>query len=233
MTTHKHGYLMLTSNLIDNVDPTKQLKISLTNISPSTVRTLTVPNANTTMVGTDTTDTLTNKTIQGSTNIVDANNLKTTGTSVNISSAVPPTSGQVLTAATTTTATWQTPPVFNVYLNNLGTVTNPSVTSLKQWYGHATTSTGTIIFDVTINGSDGTAIFTNLSTSYLFTSCRKNTTSNNAIPFSSIQTVDPSNKTVTVNVQTGNNGSILIGGSYNGMQANASSCDVYLYIIGV
>lgn len=55
----------------DNGDNTKQLKFELSGISTGTTRTLTVPNANTTIVGTDVTQTLTNKWLQsrsGSTN---------------------------------------------------------------------------------------------------------------------------------------------------------------------
>ena len=49
--------------LQDDGDATKQLQFDLTNISTSTTRTLTVPNASTTLVGTDAAQTLTNKTI--------------------------------------------------------------------------------------------------------------------------------------------------------------------------
>jgi len=70
--------------------------------------TLTLPTSTDTLLGRATTDTLTNKTIQGTTNIVDANNLKTTGTAVNVSSAAPPTINQILAATSATTATWQT-----------------------------------------------------------------------------------------------------------------------------
>ena len=49
--------------LQDNSDTTKQLKFELSGISASTTRTLTVPDANTTIVGTDATQTLTNKTL--------------------------------------------------------------------------------------------------------------------------------------------------------------------------
>ena len=49
--------------LQDNTDTSKQLKFELSGISASTTRTLTVPDANTTIVGTDATQTLTNKTL--------------------------------------------------------------------------------------------------------------------------------------------------------------------------
>lgn len=46
----------------DNSDTTKQLQFQASGITTGTTRTLTVPDANTTIVGTDTTQTLTNKT---------------------------------------------------------------------------------------------------------------------------------------------------------------------------
>lgn len=49
--------------LQDNSDTTKQLQFELSGITTATTRTLTVPNATTTLVGIDTTDTLTNKTL--------------------------------------------------------------------------------------------------------------------------------------------------------------------------
>jgi hypothetical protein len=73
--------------------------------------TITLPTDTTTLVGRNTTDTLTNKIITGTTNLVDASALQTTGTAVNVSLAAPPTTGKVLTATSATTATWQAPAV--------------------------------------------------------------------------------------------------------------------------
>ena len=47
--------------LQDNGDDTKEAKFELSGIAPATVRTFTLPDANTTLVGTDVTQTLTNK----------------------------------------------------------------------------------------------------------------------------------------------------------------------------
>jgi hypothetical protein len=52
------------------------------------------------------TETLLNKTIIGATNTVHANALKTTGAPVVVDTAAPPTTGQVLTATSATTAAW-------------------------------------------------------------------------------------------------------------------------------
>jgi hypothetical protein len=60
------------ANLIvqDDVDNTKQVQFEASSITTGTTRTLTVPDANTTIVGTDASQTLTNKTINGSSNTV-------------------------------------------------------------------------------------------------------------------------------------------------------------------
>lgn len=47
----------------DNADPTKQIQFQVSGVTTATTRTLTVPDANTTLVGTDATQTLTNKTL--------------------------------------------------------------------------------------------------------------------------------------------------------------------------
>jgi hypothetical protein len=62
-----------------------------------------------TVVGISTSQTLTNKIISSGTNTIGANELRTTGSSVVIDTASPPTTGQVLKATSATTATWQTP----------------------------------------------------------------------------------------------------------------------------
>ena len=60
-------------------------------------------------VGTTDTQTLTNKTISAASNTVGANEVRTTGASVVVDTASPPTTGQVLTATSATAANWQTP----------------------------------------------------------------------------------------------------------------------------
>lgn len=54
----------------DNADPTKQAKFQLASISAATTRTFTLPDANTIVVGTDATQTLTNKTITAGSNTI-------------------------------------------------------------------------------------------------------------------------------------------------------------------
>ena len=58
-------------------------------------------------VGTTDSQSLTNKTISGSTNTVHASHLQTTGAAVDVVSAAPPSVGQILKATSATTATWQ------------------------------------------------------------------------------------------------------------------------------
>ncbi len=66
----------------DNSDATKQLRFELSGITTATTRTLTVPDANTTIVGTDTTQTLSNKTFTATSNVftVRDNNFTIQGT---------------------------------------------------------------------------------------------------------------------------------------------------------
>ncbi len=73
--------------------------------------------------------TLTNKTLLAATNIIEADALSTTGASVYTSGATPPTSGQILTATSATTATWQTPAGTGITsLNGLTTATQTFAT---------------------------------------------------------------------------------------------------------
>jgi hypothetical protein len=101
-------------------------------------KTFTLPDANTTLVGTDLTQTLTNKTLTNNTNDVTARALwsGSGAGSVSTYAATAPTTGQVLTATSATTATWQTPTV-------------PAVHTIGESYG------GGIVFYVYDNGQHG------------------------------------------------------------------------------
>ncbi len=107
-----------TTFIADATDNTKQLTFDIggttgtaTTITSSQTanRTLTLPDATDTIIARTTTDTLTNKTITGATNTVDASGLRTTGASVVVSGSAAPSTGQVLAATSATTAAWSTP----------------------------------------------------------------------------------------------------------------------------
>lgn len=68
--------------LQDDGDTTKQAKFQLSGITTATTRTFTLPDANTTVVGTDATQTLTNKTISGASNTISNISLTTAVTGV-------------------------------------------------------------------------------------------------------------------------------------------------------
>lgn len=112
----KIGSSVFTDALL--IDPTTGLStfdkleiISSLEITGATVLnsgTITVPTGPETLIGRDTTDTLTNKTVTDNSNIVRATQLATTGSDIIISGAAPPVIGQVLRATTPTTANWQT-----------------------------------------------------------------------------------------------------------------------------
>jgi hypothetical protein len=70
------------------------------------------PNGN--FVGDIDTQTLTHKTLTDPSNTITANGLFTTTTTVNTAAATAPSTGQILTATSNTTATWQTPSVSTV-----------------------------------------------------------------------------------------------------------------------
>lgn len=71
---------------------------------------MTFPTATQTIAGLTSAQTFTNKTITDTTNNVTANGLRSATTTVAVSAAAAPSTGQVLRATSTTTATWQDPP---------------------------------------------------------------------------------------------------------------------------
>jgi hypothetical protein len=95
-------------SITDNSDATKIVKFEASGITTATTRTLTVPDANTTIVGTDATQTLTNKTISGNTavNLISGSGTLTLNTSG--TATVPNATDTLVGKATTDTLTNKT-----------------------------------------------------------------------------------------------------------------------------
>jgi len=93
-------------------------------------RTITLPllTGNDTPVFEAHTQTLTGKTLDSTTNTISADKLHSATTTIDVSSATAPVSGQVLTATSGTTATWQTPDSVTTY-SEITSVTTTSTTS--------------------------------------------------------------------------------------------------------
>lgn len=122
----------------DNGDNTKQFVFEASGITTGTTRTLTIPNASTTLVGTDATQTLTNKTLSGNTatNLISGAGTLTLNTTGTIT--VPNATDTLVGKATTDTLTNKTltgntavnliSGAGTLTLNTTGTVTVPNVT---------------------------------------------------------------------------------------------------------
>ena len=136
---------------------------------PASSITLNLPSIADTLVGRATTDTLTNKTLTGTTNVIRATQLATTGSDVVISAAAPGTTGQVLTLSSATTAIWQTLsgglPATNqyVYVQNGGSDTtgngsiNLPYATITQAIASITTATPTNRFSIMVGPGTYTA----------------------------------------------------------------------------
>jgi hypothetical protein len=96
-----------TTFILDDLDNTKKLQFQLSGITTATTRTLTIPDTSDTITVLATAQTLTNKNITDSGSNITANGLRSATTTVAVSSATAPSTGQVLTATSSTTATWQ------------------------------------------------------------------------------------------------------------------------------
>jgi hypothetical protein len=111
--TTNSNLIDVSTIISDDIDNSKQFRFQAEEITSNTLREFIVPDGDTKLVGNDFPETLTNKTITGTTNLVEAQwlatNLSNVGNVVVISGANPPITGQVLTATTSTTAAWLNP----------------------------------------------------------------------------------------------------------------------------
>lgn len=112
--------------LFDNVDGTKGLQFQLSGVTTGTTRTLTVPDANTTIVGTDATQTLSNKTLVAPALGTPASGVLTNATGLPISSGVSGLGTGVATALAVNVGTAGAPVVNGGALGtpSSGTLTN-------------------------------------------------------------------------------------------------------------
>lgn len=101
------------------------------------------------VIGTSDIQTLTNKTLTATSNDVSAKSLHSATTIVDVSSATAPSNGQILTATSSTTATWQT---------NSPSLTTSSITATTNT--STTSSTYVVINGMTTTPSSGTYIVT-------------------------------------------------------------------------
>ena len=127
----------------------------ITTIATSGAATLTLPSGTRTLVGQDTVDTLTGKTITDPSNTVAAGLIRYSGGTVATGAASAPTAGQVLTAINATTAAWQDPVAGTTFLDTtFAVVDNTDVTRQVRFDVAGTTGTvTTIVTQQTANAS--------------------------------------------------------------------------------
>lgn len=128
----------------DDGDTSKQLKFQASGITTATTRTLTAPDANTTIVGTDATQTLTNKTLTGNTAV---NLISGAGTLVLNTTGTVTVPNGTATLATIAANTWTGEQTFSAQVRiSDGTVGEPSIVFTSD-----DDTTGTGIYRVAAN----------------------------------------------------------------------------------
>ena len=119
--------IISTNTFADSTDNTKKMNFVLTPITTATTIALTVPAASTTLVGIDSNQTLTNKTLNSTTNVITCDNLRSATTVIGINTATAPSANQALIATSSTAAAWQT--INHANLTNIGTNTHAQIDS--------------------------------------------------------------------------------------------------------
>lgn len=154
---------------ISDEDDTKRVGFNTDSATTSTTltlaaiqtanRTITFPDATTMVVGTDVSQTLTNKTIVDSGSNVAANSLKTLTNAVVVNGAAAPSVGQALVATSSSTASWQSMPgVFEEYQEDATqyTTTSTSYTTAVTYTTNNLTSGDYIVRWYAEYGNDTT-----------------------------------------------------------------------------
>lgn len=207
-------------------DPTRKLTLNLAAVNPSSTntpaQTLTIPAGNTTMVGTDISQTLTNKTITGSTNTVEASGLRTNGAAVQLTSSNPPAVGDALVATSATTAAWTSvQPYIREYYYN-GTLIQPGTLNGKTAYifDYRNHISGNITYSISQAGNSD-PIFTNLSTAIIHINCYRINGTGNYATVASVTNV--SGNQITISVQN-------VGNTFFGF---SSLLVVFVKIVGI
>ena len=129
------NYTDNTKLCIFNLEDATTSTTTTLNIVQTDNRTITFPDITDTLTSKNSIDNFTNKTITDNSNNVSSNSLKTTGTSVNVSNANPPTIGQVLQATSSTTAVWadiQSPNIYYTYVEDLTLSTTTGTTFVQK-----------------------------------------------------------------------------------------------------
>jgi Trk K+ transport system NAD-binding subunit len=161
-----------TTAIANTATTTKQLAFLLSGATASTTttlafnqttgRTITFPDITDTLVARSTTDTLTNKTITGTTNTVDANNLRNGSTYVVSLGGSAPVSGNVLVATSSSTATFSQllplrPDIFSTGVDGAVTISVNTTLTADTCYSSLTINTGvrlsTAGFKVFVSGT--------------------------------------------------------------------------------
>ena len=209
----RHGYLSLGSGLVDPSNRAKVLGINLATINDingNAPQILTIPPGNTTMVGTDLNQDLTNKSITNFNNNVAANSLKTSsGSYVDITPSTPSGAGQVLTTTSRTSATWQTNSLANVtFYSSTGPVQS-GFTVYRGRYSENSFLSGYVTVYPTVNGtSSGQKIFTDIANAHIICSVGRGST----FSFGTSATVRSINtNTHAITFYVGNVGTIYFG----------------------
>lgn len=107
LTLGNKSLIDVSTHIIDDLDMTKRFKFQVAGVTSGTTREITIPDEDFTLITQTSTDTLTNKTIVGPTNMIGATQFETSGDPVVITGSAPPGPGYTLVTTSTGVANWQ------------------------------------------------------------------------------------------------------------------------------